>query len=301
MKTSYLVIVLILTACSSQKGSQNRRSEAPENVSKSSFKKEKVLLPQEIKDYISDQTKSESPALQDESLDRYSSDELKKLEGTKDPLMAISLSCSQGDYEAGFAMASKNYNRYQKIPAYWTSIANCHLLQGNQRKALLFYNKAIEVSPGYIPALNNIGVLYSRQGEDQKALIAFDKANKQSRFTKSPRYNLARLYLRYGLAEIALPYYQGLLNDSPNDLDLINAVAHCYFIMSDYQKASAYFSKLPAKMLEKAEFGLNYAMTLKKIGKSKEALALIDKIEKPKSKLMQDYYAQIGTVIGVKP
>lgn len=301
MKTSYLFILLFLEACSSQKGSESRRGEAPENVSKSSFKKEKVLLPQEIKDYIADQTKSESPALQDESLDRYSSDELKKLEGTKDPLMAISLSCSKGDYEAGFAMASKNYNRYQKIPAYWTSVANCHLLQGNQRKALLFYNKAIEVSPGYIPALNNIGVLYSRQGEDQKALIAFDKANKQSRFTKSPRYNLARLYLRYGLAEMALPYYQGLLNDSPNDLDLINAVAHCYFIMSDYQKASAYFSKLPGKMLEKAEFGLNYAMTLKKLGKSKEALALIDKMEKPKSKAVQDYYAQISTVIGVKP
>ncbi len=301
MKTSYLVILLFLAACSSQKGPSSRRGEAPENVSKSSFKKEKVLLPQEIKDYIADQAKSESPALQDESLDRYSSEELKKLEGTKDPLMAISLSCSKGDYESGFAMASKNFNRYQKIPAYWTVVANCHLLQGNQRKALLFYNKAIEVSPGYIPALNNIGVLYSRQGEDQKALIAFDKANKQSRFTKSPRYNLARLYLRYGLAEMALPFYQGLLNDSPNDLDLINAVAHCYFIMSDYQKASAYFSKLPAKMLEKAEFGLNYAMTLKKLGKSKEALALIDKMEKPKSKAVQDYYAQISTVLGVKP
>jgi hypothetical protein len=42
-------------------------------------------------------------------------------------------------------------------------------------------------------------------------------------------------------------------------------------------------------------------MTLKKLGKSKEALALIDKMEKPKSKAVQDYYAQISTVIGVKP
>ena len=301
MKTSLIIVLLLMASCASQKGTESRRHEAPSNVSKSSFKKEKVLLPQEIKDYIADQTKSESPALQDESLDRYSSDELKKLEGTKDPLIAISLSCSKGDFEAGFTMASRNFNRYQKIPSYWTAIANCHLIQGHQRKALLFYNKAVEVSPGYIPALNNIGVLYSRQGEDQKALIAFEKANKQSRFAKTPRYNLARLYLRYGLAEMALPYYQGLLNDSPNDLDLINAVGHCYFIMSDYSKASAYFSKLPPKMLERAEFGLNYAMTLKKMGKSKEALALVDKIEKPKSKAVQDYYAQIMTEIGVKP
>jgi tetratricopeptide (TPR) repeat protein len=300
MKTSYLILLILLSSCSSQKGGDSRRKDAPSHVSKSSFKKEKALLPQEVKDYIADQAKSESPALQDESLDRYSSDELKKLEGTSDPLVAISLSCSKGGYEDGFAVASKNFNRYQKIPAYWTVIANCHLNQGNQRKALLFYNKAIEVSPGYVPALNNIGVLYSRQGEDQKALIAFERANKQSRFAKTPRYNLARLYLRYGLAEMALPYYQGLLNDSSNDLDLINAVAHCYFIMSDYQKAFSHFSRLPSKMLERAEFGLNFSMTLKKLGKSKEAQVQFEKIEKPKSKVVQDYYAQVAGEIGVK-
>ena len=41
-------------------------------------------------------------------------------------------------------------------------------------------------------------------------------------------------------------------------------------------------------------------MTLKKLGKSKEAQVQFEKIEKPKSKVVQDYYAQVAGEIGVK-
>ena len=172
--------------------------------------------------------------------------------------------------------------------------------QGSQRKALLFYNKALEVSPGYVPALNNIGVLYSRQGEDQKALVAFEKANGQSRFAKTPRYNLARIYLTYGLANLALPIFQGLLNEAASDVDLLNAVANCYFLTGDYQKALSYYSRIPETEFERPEIGLNYTMTLQKLGKGQDAQKIYSDIDKPKAQSLKEYYSVVGNQIGVK-
>lgn len=300
MKLSSFLALLILASCSTGKVNETISNSSTVKVSKETFKKEKALSSSEVKDFISESPKTLNPALQDETLDRYSVDELAVLSDTNDPLIGISIRCSKNDFDEAFALASKSFNRYHKIPAYWNLIANCHLNQGSQRKALLFYNKALEVTPGYVPALNNIGVLYSRQGEDQKALIAFERANKQSRFAKTPRYNLAKMYLRYGLADLALPLFQGLLNESANDVELMNAVGNCYFFMSDYQKAWSLFSRLPTSVLNRPEFGLNTAMTLKKLGKNDEARDIFSDISEPKSNELKDYYFSVKSHLGVQ-
>lgn len=298
--TSSLLMLLILASCSSGKVNQSAPSNVSEKVTKESFKKAKPLSANEVNDYITDVPKTMSPALQDETLDRYSKDEISSLEKSADPLVSISIKCSQKEFSQAFKLASEIFNQYQKIPSYWNQVANCHLNQGSYRKALLFYNKALEVSPGYVPALNNIGVLYSRQGEDQKALVAFEKANKQSRFSKTPRYNLAKMYLRYSLAELALPLFEGLLNESAGDVELIHAVGSCYFVLSDYQKAQSYFSRLPALLLQRPEIGLNVAVTLKKIGKTDQAIKLYNDLEKPTSPDLKAYYSSVGSHLGVQ-
>ncbi len=299
MKYYPLIFLFVFAACSTGKVQESRPQNKSVNITKESFKKEKPLNTSEVRDYYP-VAKAQSPALQDETLDRYTVDELEKLAGSDDPLMEISLRCSKKDFDQAFAVASKVFNRYQKIPAYWNLVGTCHLNQGSQRKALLFYNKALEVNPGYVPALNNIGVMYSRQGEDQKALVAFERANKKSPFSKTPRYNLARLYLSYGLTESALPLFQGMLNEAPNDIDLINAVANCYFMLSDYQKALSFYNRIPKDFMERAEFGLNYSVTLKKLGKGEEASKVYSSIGEPKSKDLKDYYTAIGSQLGVQ-
>jgi len=301
MRSLSIFCLLVLVSCSTSKSGKNSEvANAPENVSKASFNKEKALSSNQVNDYYSEETKSLNPALLDETLDRASNSELGEIKNSKDPLIEIVISCKQKDYKHAFAVADKSFNKYQKIPAYWNLVANCHLLNHANRKALLFYNKALEVSPHYVPALNNIGVLYSRQGEDQKALVAFEKANKQSRFSKTPRYNLAKTYLRYGLAELALPLFQGLLNSSSNDIDLLNAVANSYFMTGDYQKAQAYFSRIPSSQMSKAEFGLNYASTLKKLGQLNDAQKIYSNIDKPNSRSMKRYYSTIGNELGAQ-
>ena len=301
MRLLSLLLILVITSCSTGKVSNEKISNSNTTaVSKDSFKKEKAFTPAEVNDFYIDKPITLNSALQDETLDRYTADEIGKLADNKDPLIEIAIRCSKKDFEKAFSFASTAFNRYQKIPAYWNMIANCHLNQGSIRKALLFYNKALEVGPGYVPALNNIGVLYSRQGEDQKALVAFEKSNKQSRFSKTPRYNLARLYLSYGLADLALPLFQGLLNESISDVDLLNAVGSCYFLLSDYQKAISYYSLIPVSVLRKAEIGLNYSVTLHRLGKTGEAQKIYSDVEEPKTQALKEYYSTVKSQLGVK-
>lgn len=296
MKLIPLSLAFILVACSSTPNKE--KSKPVDEISSSDFKKDKPLQPKEVSDFYSVGPKSLSPALEDETLDRYTAEEIAQLADMNDPLLELSVRCSKRDFEKAFGLASRIFNKYQKIAAYWNQVANCHLNQGSHRKALLFYNKALEVSPGYVPALNNIGVLYSRQGQDQKALVAFERANAQSKFAKTPRYNLAKTYLTYGMAEPALPIFQGLLSTSPADVDLNYAVGSCYFLMSDYQRALSYYQKIPSGLWENAEYGLNISLALKKVGRSDDAKKVFGSVDKPKSHELKQYYSSIAAQLG---
>lgn len=286
---------VLVAACSS---GEKKKQTDPETVDNKAFKKEKALSPSEVSDFYVGNTKSLNPALQDETLDRLSSQELSQVKIGNDALVELSVLCGRRDFKRAFKVASDNFDRYQKVPQYWTLVANCHLNQGSYRKALLFYNKALEVKPDYVPALNNIGVLYSRQGQDQKAVVAFERANKKSKFSKTPRYNLGKLYLTYGLATSAQPLFLGLLNDAPTDVDLLNAVASSYYLMSDYKEAMNYYRRIPQKEWQRAEIGLNVAVTLKKLGNAKDAHKVFESIEEPKRGTLKHYYASVEKQLG---
>lgn len=294
----YLILLSLVLACSSGEKKKAANPEAPEGLTKSAFSKEKPLANSEVPDFYQPTVASQNPALQDETLDRYSAEEIAAMAEGTDPLLEISLRCSRNDFDRAFQVAAANFHRYQKVAAYWNQIANCHLNQGSHRKALLFYNKALEVKANYVPALNNIGVMYSRLDQDQKALVAFERANSASKFAKTPRYNLAKLYLTYGLAEPALPILKGLLGSSPDDQDLLNSVANAHFLLSDYQSAAAHFQKINQKLWVRPEVGLNFAVTLKKLGRIGDAQKVFEIVEKPRNQALGRYYASVEKYLG---
>lgn len=295
MKYLLVVSLIFLGACASKP----QKTSAPEvSISNSDFKKDAPLRSSEVKDFYVGGPKSINPALQDETLDRLTSKEIKELKTQGDPLIEIAYNCASKDIDEGLKIASRYFNRYQKIPQYWNLIGNCHLKKGSQRKALLFYNKALELNANYVPALNNIGVMYTHQGQFQKALVAFERANNKSKFAKTPRYNLAKLYLMYGMADAALPHFQSLLNQAPQDVGLLNAVAASYFIIGDYPKALSFYQQIPKGETERPEIGLNYAMTLSRLGQKKDAVNVFESVDAPKSGELKNYYSVVKSRLG---
>jgi tetratricopeptide (TPR) repeat protein len=294
----FLLLILTLAACSSS--GVKKQEDKVDDVTNASFSKDKPLTNKELRDFYSAKVKAVSPALQDETLDRFSKEEVSQIKDTGDQLLSITVLCSQGNFEQAFSLASKVFNRYQKVPGFWNQIANCHLKQGNSRKALLFYNKALELEPNYVPTLNNIGVLYSKQGQDQKALVAFERAYKASKFAKTPRYNLARIYLVYGLSDEALPILKGLIGDGTTDVELLNSLANAYFLSGRYQEAQETFSKISPSHWSQPEIGLNFSLTYFRLGNRSSAIKLFNSIQAPDSEDSKKYYALVRQELGGK-
>lgn len=292
----FLFLIFLIAGCASK--ADKPKAKASVAVSNETFKKEKVLSNSEVTDYYQTSTNALSPALQDETLDRLNSSELSSVNASTDPLIDIVLKCSKRDFDGAFQVAAQYFNRYQKVATYWNLVANCHLNSGSHRKALLFYNKALEVSPNYVPALNNIGVMYVRQGNDQKALVAFERANKISKFAKTPRYNLAKLYLTYGMADLAQPLFISLLTESPADVDILNAVATSYMMLADYQNAFTYFQQIPKAQWQRPEIGLNVARTLNRLGKKDEAQQVAEDVKSSSKPELKKYSGMVKRDLG---
>lgn len=218
-------------------------------------------------------------ALAGETADKMSRAEAADLAKGQDPLATMMLFCYQKDFKEGFGLAEQLFDTHQNLPTYWNQVATCHLLQGNERKALLFYNKAMEVVPNYVPALNNIGVIYGRSGQDQKALVALEKALAGGRFTKTPRYNLAYLYLHYGMGQQALGHFQSMVEESPQDADLRSGLANSYALMSRWEEAWAEFNRIPDANRKNPSVGYNMALTAHRLGKKDVARNLLSKVD----------------------
>ena len=55
-----------------------------------------------------------------------------------------------------------------------------------------------------------------------EALASFKSANKVSKNFLTPKYNLAQIYLKFGLYKKASPLLRGLLAKESRDIDFIN-------------------------------------------------------------------------------
>lgn len=185
-------------------------------------------------------------------LDNFSDD-------TGNPLHKALAQCYQGRFEQAFLIFDRHYRKHKKHPGFWNYLGTCYFLEGNKRKALLFYNKSRDLQDKYAPPINNLGVIYQREGKDQKALLAYQKASDINRFSLTPLYNQAQLFLRYGFVMCAEKIFLALYKRKPTDSDVVAALATCSLMKGEAVKAVNRFNNLPEAVRRLPEYGVNYA------------------------------------------
>jgi tetratricopeptide (TPR) repeat protein len=293
-----LLFVIVLAGCAGGPSTKKSMEIDPASgvvISNQDFAKKKPITYVPGQDHYSAKGKGDN-VLISESANNASDDEMKEILAGKDPLAVMMASCYARDYERAFGIAESIFNTHLKLPTYWNQIATCYLLQGNERKALLFYNKAIEVSPDYVPALNNIGVIYAKNRQDQKAQVALQRALKNGQFTRTPRFNQAHLLLNYGLADKALPIFQGLTNEAPTDVEVRIGLANSLAVLARWEEAWEQFSLVPDKLRRRNDVGLNMSLTAFRLGKKDLAKELLSATEA--EGLGKRYVNELKQVIG---
>jgi len=243
---------------------------------------------------------SPKDVLAKESLARLAEPKLEEADSSLEPLTKGMSLCYQKKIKEAFDFFDKIYFKYRGHPSYWNQIATCYLLDGNERKAYLYYNKAMDIDTKYVPAINNIGVLRLREGQVSKALLAFNDAVKVNSFALTPIFNLAQVYLQYGMTENARKNYYVLFKKNNMDVDVLSGIANSYLLEEEYSKAIQYFEMIDRKSPKYENVAINYAVALHFANNNKRAKEIFDLVEKDNLKYSKNYYNKVERLLGGK-
>lgn len=284
-----LILLLLTVGCASN-SVKDQNIKDLDNVTNKDFVKETISRYQSSDDSFKVKPGKKFVLSDEAILDNNQIED--EIDGDKpkiNPIDQILVNCLNKNYKKAFEIVEINTDKYKTHPSYWNQVGTCFLLKKEYRKAILYFNKSLEFKPNYSPALNNIGVMYRRMGDDQKAEVAFDSATKSSPYAKTPRFNLAQIYLEYGLSGNARTHLNVLVK-AGGDSTVYNSMAVSYLMEDNLVSAGSYFSKIKIDDFEKPEFGINYVsylIRIKKLEKAKDILGDIE-IDK-KSKYFRTY------------
>ncbi len=289
-------IVLLLVGCATKKTTTTFKDV--DDIKQEDFKGKKQIRYKKTDDYFSSVKSEYTSALNEESLERvFQYDGDVKIEGTLNELTEL---CYNGKFNEAKNLFKKFSKTYLKNAIYWNQVGTCFLLEGKRRKALLFFNKALSLKSNYAPSLNNLGVMYMKEKDYSRALVAFRRARKSSDFNKTPRFNLANLYLNFGLYDRAITHANVLYGASKTDVDVLNILGTANLMKNEISQAIKYFSLIDSDFLEKPAYGINYALALHLDGKKERAIDAFEDIEKKDQKEWKKYYREVANMIGVK-
>ena len=290
MKVILLLISIFIVGCASTDNNQNAENQNGD-ITNSDFQK-KPLIP--FNSSTDQFNLEESSLLSSESIYRLDEDGISDNDLGGIPLSDIISLCYQRKYDRAFSLIDNYYVTYKKHANYWNQVGSCYFLKGDYRKAILFYNQALDLNKKYAPPLNNLGVMFIRQKKYQQAREYLKRAAKYSPRSRTPIFNLAHLYLQFGLVDRAKRLFTVLHNKDSNDVDVMSGLGSSYLMSGEANSALEYYKQIDDKYLWRPDISLNYAMALRKIGNKSDAIDVFEKIKKSKIGRYQTYYNKVG-------
>lgn len=107
-------------------------------------------------------------------------------------------------------------NDPQYLPAL-NNLAVLYLQKEDFDKAIKYLGEAVKISPSDPEIYVNIGIAFFKKGESQKARYYFEKALNLDNTLYQPYYYLGIIYLKLNETEKALFYFKKLLELAPDD------------------------------------------------------------------------------------
>jgi Flp pilus assembly protein TadD len=290
-----LLTFLFVVSCSSTRKSKDDIDLS--DLSEDDFKVNNQVLYNQRDDQFSGLQDESRAVLSTESLARLSDPSDLEVKGIIDE---ITIACYEKEYDKAFKLIKEQSGSYKRNPIFWNQVGTCFMLKGERRKALLFYNKALEFKASYSPAYNNLGFMYKLEKEDQKALVAFTRSKKSNRYARTPLFNLGNLYLEYGLFNQAISTFQGLYNLDKKDVDVLNGLAVANLMKGNLKRSKFFYTQLDVDFFEDPNFGVNYAYLLYKENKKGQAKEVLADLDKENLGSWKEYYSKLSELIGDK-
>lgn len=133
-------------------------------------------------------------------------------------------------------------------------LGNCHNYLKQYEKSVTYYEKALDLDPGYQEAINNLGITYrdagryygEQQGDLNKALEYLEKAYSM----RPEEYETLRLLgVAYGIqgnSQKAIFFFNEALKQNPDDANALFNLGTAYLNAGQAEKASEYHQRARA-------------------------------------------------------
>lgn len=248
--------------------------------------------------------KDESDVLRGESYARLPEGELQKLAASKNPLVSGAAMCTLKKFNEGEKILLAQVKNQRENPLFWNALAVCSLNSGAYQKGEFYLSLAMglkKISPkNYAVVKTNQGMLYLKLRHFTAAREAFEDALKKDPESNTSRFNLAHLYLKFGLLDAAYDHLSHLLVQSPKDQDLLGAMATYYTMKSESDKALSYFNKLPPDVLAREDISNAYALALYQSGQYEKAYLTLEHAQSTVLASLRQTKAEIKEMVTAK-
>jgi tetratricopeptide (TPR) repeat protein len=146
---------------------------------------------------------------------------------------------------------------------------------GDFEKALAYFDEALDIDPGYAPALYNKGNALAGQKQFDKAAAAYRKALERDPEFLMAYENLGKSYIRTGQFEEALKTFDKALRRRPDFVEALVGKGIVYHGLGEYERAIRVYREALAVQPDLASGHYNLACALARQGeleKAREAL-----------------------------
>ena len=110
-----------------------------------------------------------------------------------------------------FGKAADFYFKATQIAPSPVSLNNCGWMlyrKGSYVEALGFFQRAVDLDPGFLPAINNMGLAYNKLMQSQNAFLCFDQAIKINPKDAKAYNNKGVVYQAMGNKAAAIEFYE---------------------------------------------------------------------------------------------
>ncbi|MGB0452901.1 MAG: tetratricopeptide repeat protein [Bacteriovoracaceae bacterium] len=295
MRIAIILLLFFGASCSTSKKGAVKDTNDISWIKDEDFQKKAEVPYTTLEDYFQASDEGFSSPLKHESQQIFTRSDYKEAK-IDSSLFLATKECYEGDTPKGLEKIVDYYAEYKNNPIYYNSLGICFTLEGQFRKALVFFNLALKAKKNYAPAINNIGILYSIQGKNMKALSAFKKANEVSPKSKSPMVNLSKVYLKHYLIASSRKYISDskIQDDYSKFLEGVDNI-----VREDFKAAIASLELIEKKNIFEPALSLNLASAYLGDGRLNDARNVIGDVNLDKSSpFFRDYRELIDSLAG---
>lgn len=228
--------------------------------------------------------------LSEESLMRYNTNRLSKIEDKKSFIFNALVACHQDKITKGLAILEEEMHKNKANPLYWNALGTCHSLSKEYSKSVFYYELGLEATRESNKEMadeqkklaeaaiqNNLGLIHLKHKRFDEAYDSFKKSSQLMPTFFTPEFNTAQLYIEFNENKKALDILNKLESKNNDDIDLLYSLALVHFRLNDLNRSFAYVTKINKDYLNRADIVGLYAYNLMKKNRLEEAKIILEK------------------------